>query len=208
MSSMYVEELNIGVEISAKDYILKCTRAFSILESMYGTPLNSPIPEQLKYDNFYAREVKLDEERLEELNNMSDKEIEDKIKDARESELEYMKIKIKTLEEKQGRYQDMIDKVEAWDTPKDRELYENIKSFAISQLTNAIRDDCHTDSLKDKVVELENKELPTVDEYRRTLVSNYVDRIQHSIRESQEYRETITERNKCLKILRDSLETL
>lgn len=134
-----------GMDITPKEYIMKCSRAFGALIEMKDKPLDSPIPEELKPDDYHPRQIEKIKKEIEKVKEEEQQKTQaqkerDYIRDYSKAYNEWQKSQddMKAME---NRYQDMIDKVSKWIPPTPD--HENLKKFALNQLIDSKEFDVH-----------------------------------------------------------------
>ena len=132
MPTGYTAEIYNG-NTSAKDYILRCARAFGALGFMRDEPFSAPIPEKVPEDTYPRECYEKARKRLEELKAMSEEDIH------RENVHTYEEVKAgwqRSWERnvaENARYDKVLEKVKAWDCSINPDLQE-LKNFALEQL--------------------------------------------------------------------------
>ena len=132
MPTGYTAEIFNG-NTSAKDYILRCARAFGALGFMRDESWDAPIPEKVPEDTYPKECYEKARKRLEELKAMSEEDIH------RENVHAYEEVKASWQRSwernvaENARYDEVLEKVKAWDCSINPDLQE-LKNFALEQL--------------------------------------------------------------------------
>jgi len=195
MPTGYTSDIYEGKNVTGKEFLMICARAFGIYE-----PFDAEIPEEFQPNDYHLRrleEVKNELERyrtmtIEEAKIITEREYEENIKYNKEQHEIYKNLK--------ERYLNVLSDVLQWQPPT--EDHVELKNFAIKQLENSIKFDCDG---KEKFYPLDvEKETP--EEYIKRNIDSCLRNITyHSEEYKKEVKKTLS-RNKWIKELRESLK--
>lgn len=199
MPTGYTSDIYEGKEVSGKDFVLKCARAFGALIQMRDEPLNTPIPNEFKPTSYHLKSIKQDKEQLEKYRNMSLEEAE------RQAETDYLlsvgnahEQRKRALEMK-SRYEKTLNEVKAWEIPSSE--HKELKEFAIKQLEESIQWDCNLKFCDPNLVVKLSPE-----EWLERKISMCEKNIKYHQEEHEKEIEHVNTRNKWINQLRESLE--
>lgn len=203
MPTGYTSKIYEGNEVSGKEFLMDCAKAFGACIMMRDDPANTPIPEEFKPSTYYAEQLnnaKIKLKRfqimtIEEATNIVEKRYRDKI-------AENKKIR-KERTEMKNRYLNTLADIYAWQPPTEEHV--ELKKFAIQQLEDSIKWDCGTDLDEYYPLDVE-KELPQ--EYIDNQIKSCFHDIQYYSEEQEKENKRVAGRNKWIKDLRESLEKL
>lgn len=139
MPSGYTADVMDG-KIDFPTFALRCARAFGATIMQRDENTSNP-PRHREYSDFYERMVKEDEAELARLAALSDEEIEQEFQNEVEETKKHNADSVSIAAERRVRYQDMIDKVNAWVPPTLDHI--KMRDFMIKQLTESIDWDCN-----------------------------------------------------------------
>lgn len=141
MPTGYTE--SISKEISFKEFVLKCSRAFGALIEMRDEPMDAPIPKEFKPSEYHLKAMREAARELERYNAMTEieagKECEKEYKQA----VRYEASSAKKNDELRQKYEAMLIQVKSWTPPTSE--HQGLKDFMIEQISSSIKFDCsHT----------------------------------------------------------------
>lgn len=143
MPTGYTADVVNGKITEAKDYILRCARAFGFLAFMRDEPLDAPIPDEIPKNTFYQKGHEIAKEELKKLEAMTPDDIHNAAEEAWRKGIESDDSVYKKWSEENARYEAMKQKVLQWNPPED---LLPLKDFAIQQLDISKEDlSWHTD---------------------------------------------------------------
>lgn len=138
MASGYTADIYEGKNVTLKDFMLRCARAFGACVMMRDEPLSTPIPERFEPDDYHLKQIERIEKELKELNDnpKTQEEWEEAYQKAYDEEINYyMERKFQKAKLKL-RYENMISAVSNWEPPtKD---HVDLKEFALKQLKESL----------------------------------------------------------------------
>lgn len=140
MPTGYTKEIYEGKEISAKDFIMRCARAFGACIEMRDESLNKKIPEQFETNDFYLQQIEATKRELEYYENMSIEQAQEFCDQEYEKEVQADKEYKNEKEQLEKRYKKILDEVTLWKPPSLD--HDNLKQFCINQLKISIKFDC------------------------------------------------------------------
>jgi len=195
MPTGYTLDLYDGKNITFKEFVMKCARAFGALISMKDESLNAPIPEHLEPSDYHLKEIEKAKKRLEEVNRWDEDRAEQEADRVYEKALKKRKEFIKKNSAIRKRYEDMLAKVLKWEPPSSD--HENLKQFMIQQLKDSIKFDCYTPEMPRRL---------SGEEYKQQEINNALSNIEYHSKEYAEEVDRVQRNNKWLQLLRDSLQ--
>ena len=145
MPTGYTSEIYNGKEMSAKEFIMRCCRAFGVAVHMRDEPLDVPIPEKLEpLSSYHPDKIAELKAQLEE--RMAHPIPKDKLEEEYQKELDKAYARhLETMAEKEAlaeRYKNLIKGVEAWTPPTPE--HEELKNFSLNQLKTSLEHDCRS----------------------------------------------------------------
>lgn len=141
MPSGYTHEIYEGKEVSAKEFILKCARAFGATVTMRDEPLDKEIPE-FEPSDYHLRAIEKAKQQLDTYKNMTIDEAEKELDESYAADVKRYYERIKEKTELQERYTKVLSEVGKWIPPT--EDHQALKEYAIDQLQQSIDFDCKT----------------------------------------------------------------
>ena len=196
MPTGYTSKIYNGEQVTGKEFIMTCARAFGALSSMRDESNDTPIPEELKLDTHYKDELDKAKQKLKEFQSMTKEEIQILID---KNYLETIEANNKYHNENlalRKRYENVIAEVEKWEPPSSD--HYSLKNYAIEQLKDSIRYDCNSDN-HSKGIKKENP-----DEYIQKQIDSCLWDIDYYQKEWDKEVKRNSERNLWIKQLRDS----
>lgn len=202
MPTGYTSDIYEGKDITVKDFISQCARAFGAYVMVRDEPLDAKVPDKFKPDTYHLKQLEKSKERLAQYQCMTTEEIEKKID---EDYHDMVKGNEKYYQEKiqlQKRYFNMLEKVEAWNPPTPE--HNNLKDFCIKQLNESIQFDCGS---LDKY-ESEKVKKQTPEEWINRRIESCLWDIEYHSKGWESEIKRVNERNAWIKQLKESLEKL
>lgn len=141
MPTGYTAAVQSGQITTLRDFALLCARAMGATIMMRDEPLGAPIPERFEPSSYYAKQKAEAEERLAALQAMTEEQYEEEARRIYHRGCVERDQRHFEMIEQVGRYNAMLAKVEAWETPA-----EGIRKFMIDQLRESIRHDSYTEA--------------------------------------------------------------
>jgi hypothetical protein len=198
MTNGYTDPIYEGKDITAKEYILRCARAFGATITMRDEPLDAEIPE-FKPGTYHLEQIEKLKNELQKYKSMTLDEARKIINEEYETAIKYIEKVIKEKNELKQRYMKVLKEVKAWNPPTDEHV--NLKNFAIEQLEQSIEWDCDTSYIR-------TPEKETPDEWLKRKISKIERDIAYHEKEWIEEVKRTKKRNDPTKQLKDSLESL
>lgn len=137
MPTGYTAAVQSGEVTELRDFALRCARAMGALVMMRDEPMSAPIPERFEPSRYNAERLAEAQAELNAVTAMSREEA------AAEADKDYH-IECAAFERRKAeraedarRYEEMIAKVEAWETKA-----EGIREFMLEQLRQSLDFDC------------------------------------------------------------------
>ena len=188
MPTGYTAKLYDG-EQDFKDFAIHCARAFNFLACMRDVPNDTPVPDKIRVDDYFLREIENEKQELERIKQESPAEYNERR--YQEKFDEYLK-SIKDMNDLRVRYNIMLDKVNNWNYPSE---FSELKDFMISQLQESIKYD---------VWDRNDKPSSNVD-YYSDAIKSCEDNIKYYQGEHQKVVDRANENNRLLKLFKESL---
>lgn len=199
MPTGYTYMIEENDDLTFKDFALKCSRAFGALVELRDTP-NAPIPEKFEISEYYYKNIKEDEEKLEFYKKIPLEEAEELINEEFKEKVDSLKRSINNKIKLLDKYNKMLLEVENWTPPTKKHF--GLKDFMVQQLKDSIEADCDY-SYDSKI--LDELELKTPHEYKAQKIKFYKESLEYSNKRLEEAKNGLESRNNWLKNLRDSL---
>lgn len=187
-------------EVSGKDFIKSCARAFGGLMHMRDEDSDAPwtlvdVDSQIKYSqDSLARSI----DRLNKLDAMTDEEIAETIEASYQNQIKENAEAVIKQKDLKARYEKVLKEVEDWQPPTDEHI--SVKEFAIDQLKKSIDYDCDYSYYEKPVTK------QTVEEYKTMMskiLNEGIDRDKKSIKEAVK---RVEEKNQWILKLQKSLK--
>ncbi|MDY8021095.1 hypothetical protein [Paenibacillus polymyxa] len=195
MPTGYTSDIYEGREVHAKDFILKCARAFGATIDMRDEPLNKEIP-VFKPSPYYSNSLDKAIEKLKYYQTMT---IEEATVFAEEAYLDSVAVHYKRLETTRllrKRYEDLLDEIDSWNHPTPDHL--ELKRFCIKQIKDSIKFDCDISFISPPIGK-------TPEEYIADGIKSAQSDIEYYTKEHKKEVERINERNRWVEELKSSL---
>lgn len=143
MPTGYTADLYEGKDVTFEEFVLNCARAFgAFIYQRDNDPKEAP--KLLEYDsgNWYEQSLKKALARRDELENMSEDEINRQYLAYVQEKTDYARDAEQRRAEMRVRYDSMLRKVKEWDVSDAKgTLIPNLKDFMIEQLESSIKFD-------------------------------------------------------------------
>jgi polyhydroxyalkanoate synthesis regulator phasin len=198
MPSGYTSPIYEGKNISAKEYILRCARAFGATIMMRDEPLDAEIP-VFEPDTYHLEQVEELKKELQKYKEMTLEEAQKILDEEYGATVKRIKTTIEKKNELKQRYMKILNEVKTWTPPTSEHI--RLKEFAIEQLEQSIDWDCDTSYLQ-----IPEKETP--EEWLKRKISKIEWDIAYHTKKWVEEVQRTKERNEWIKQLKDSLESL
>ena len=122
------------------EFAMRCARAFGALVEMHEMPLDAPIPESFKADNYHDKRLKEANDRLAVVINWTDRRAEQEALKSYEKALKAWELNGQKNAALRRKYDDMIADVKSWTPPTTDHVA--LKVFMIQQLEESRKFDC------------------------------------------------------------------
>ncbi len=196
MPTGYTYKIEEG--ISFQEYALQCARAFGACISMRDEPSDTPIPEKFEESSYYSKEVEKIKKKLEQLELLSEKELQEIIDNEYGDEIKNKQKQITKCKMLKKKYDKMLEEIIRW-TPPSIEHFE-LKHFMRNQI-NISYSDCDCEYWENKkIIKL------SVEQYRNEKKKELSKDLDYYMYNWKEETERVAKRNLWIKQLRDSLE--
>jgi len=200
MPTGYTSKIYAGEQVTGKEFIMTCARAFGALIEMRDEPMGAQIPEELKVDTYHEKQLEHSNQELNNYKNMSIEEAQELVDESYENKVEENKKYYNEKLELKNRYEKVLAEVEQWKLPSPE--HQNLKDYAIRQLEESILFDCgHIEDYAKEV----KKETP--EEYIQKQIDSCLWNIEYHQKEWDKEVKRTNERNLWIKQLRDSFKS-
>jgi hypothetical protein len=128
-------------KLTAREYLLSCSRAFGALIHLRDESFDSPIV--MREESTYHRDrLRVLNAELEEFNALTVEEAQAKMNAEYDAALRYYAERVDENKTTKQNYEDMLAQVEKWNPPTPE--HNGLKEFAISQIKESLAFDCYT----------------------------------------------------------------
>ena len=138
---------DIEKDITFQQFAMNCARAFGPLVSMRDESNDVPIPEEFIGSPYHANELRIAQEKLKTLENLSDEEIKEQAKKDFSEKMLHYEQELNRQTSLKTKYENMLTKVKQWE-PQTHDHIE-LKNFMIQQINSSIDFDCYRDLKND-----------------------------------------------------------
>jgi hypothetical protein len=199
MPSGFTDVVADGEITDRNKFLLRCARGMGALYELRDDPLDSPLPEKLSSSSsrHYADKIVECNKELKKLLRMSKREIELAWQKDTKTRYKAWEEQVEDVQLKKKRYQEMSAMVDTWNPPT--EEHEGLKKFALEQLLESERADCHSIGAKFQVDD-------TSQDWHNRRVESLEEDIVYYEKRKVEEDERNRHRNEWLRQLRDSLK--
>lgn len=189
-----------GTDHSLANYLLRCSKSFGYVSHMRDDASHSPLRMRESNVAFYQKRLKESKQELEKMKQTSLEEVSKEIQEIQDNFKRHQKELNQRKNEIKVRYEEMISKIKTWTPPS--AAHEKLKNYAISQLEQNMKFDCH-------ISKYEESESPvTPEEFK----SNRIDFLQRQIiqytSDIEEEKKFVNEANQWISQLKESLEKI
>ena len=125
-------------DITMREYVLTCARAFGACASIRDNALNTDIPEFV-VDTYHQRKFKEAQSNLNKYSLMNMDEVCKQMEEEKQIEIENILASIEKQSRLEERYNKMLSSLVDWYVETD---YDDLKKFAINQIHTAKEFDC------------------------------------------------------------------
>lgn len=140
MPSGYTYDITKNPSLTAREFILRCARAFGACIMQRDDDIGEP-PKRREPDRYHDNELKKAVARLGELLTMSNEQAQSIVDAEYTSELvRYDRDSVKCASDRAS-YARMRSRIAAWSPPTSE--HENLKKFMLEQIDESARWDCH-----------------------------------------------------------------
>jgi hypothetical protein len=195
MPTGYTAEIYDGKEVTFKDFVMECARAFGALITMRDDPSHTAIPEEFLPSMWNADELEKARARLAQVRSWDEEQSESESQKDYSEAMQHWHKRIIEMAELCLRYEAMLAKVQAWEPPTAN--HQGLKDFMIQQLESSIDFDCCYK------LDMPHK-LPGGD-YKAQQIKAAERDIQYHTAEQKKEVERTQERNAWVRALRESL---
>ncbi len=196
MPTGYTSKIYDGEQVSGKEFIMTCARAFGALVTMRDESLNVEIPEEFKPNFYYKDQLEKAKEELKKYTNMTIEEAKPFIEDNYNNKIIAKNNSIKENDNLKQRYETVLKEVEKWTPPSNEHI--GLKNYAINQLKESIKHDCNNYDY-----EIKNE---SPEEHIKNNIERCLKDIDYYTKEWNKEVERVEERNLWVKQLRESLK--
>lgn len=186
-------------DISFKEFVLSCARAFGALITMRDDSFDTPIPERFEPSDYHLKEQNKIKEEIEKVSKMDVIDARHEARKDYDREISYAKKRIDEMKGLKEKYQSMIMKVRAWQPPTPDHI--GLKEFMIEHIEKSIDWDCDIKYYANQKIRLVSGE-----KWLSEKMSSLTRDLQYHIDEYIKECERVESRNQWIKGLRNSLE--
>jgi hypothetical protein len=200
MPTGYTADIYEGKQVSGRDFILTCARAFGALVSMRDDSLDVQIPNEFIPSTYHKEALEQEQSRLNEIMALSEEDIEKKIEDDYQATLKSNELYYKKLTDLKARYESTLAEVKLWEPPTPDHIA--LKEYAIGQLQKSIEYDC---GRIEKYLEIPKK--PSTKEWLENRIESANWGIEYHTKSNEEEIRRAAENTDWVKALKESLKT-
>jgi hypothetical protein len=139
MSTGYTSIIEENPDVTFEEFVWRCARAFGAMIEMRDDRLDAAIPDEFPISSYHKDRLREAEEKLEELNSMSEAQATIRATHQYENEIEYYRKSEARKTDLKARYEKMRRQVDAWVPPSSEHV--NLKGFMLDQLDQSIKFD-------------------------------------------------------------------
>ncbi|MEK5167155.1 hypothetical protein NYE69_33275 [Paenibacillus sp. FSL R5-0527] len=195
MPTGYTSSIYNGEEVTVKDFVLKCSRAFGALVMMRDEPMDAEIP-VFEPSSYNLESLEKAKEQLKKLTSLSSEEVEKLAEEEYRNGVEEYQKNLKKRRELRSRYERLLAEVNAWNPPSSEHV--GLKEFCVKQLEESIDWDCDEKYLTPPV-------RLSGEEYRKSGIVKAHKEIAYYSNAHEEEVQRTNSRNLWVKQLKDSL---
>ena len=199
MPTGYTHKVQTGEITTLRDFAMTCARAFGFTITMRDEPSDAPIPDEFTPSQYHAEQLAKYQEQRHEIVALTEEQIAARIADVTRKTLKENVERIDKHFAAKANYDAMLAQVLKWKPPVE---LADMREFMIKQLQESIRFDCRHDPYQER--------LPVSDpkEYRESLLRELDDSIAYHKKEYAQEVARTNDRNRYLRMLRESLAAL
>lgn len=196
MPTGYTSDIYDGKNVSAKEFIIKCAKAFGANIALRDEGMDVEIPIYEPSD-YHIKQIEKTKENIKKLANMTDEEIQNEIEAAYNKKIEDNEKAVNRARVLENRYLLVLNDVQKWNPPT--EDHVKLKEYAIDQLTQSIKHDCSTSYITEPVKE-------TVNEYRISRLKYENENLEYHTKSYENEVQRTNEKNEWNRKLKESFE--
>jgi len=197
MPTGYTADLTKEQEVTFKEFLLNCARAFGACITMRDEPNGTPIPEEFKVSDYHKKELVEANAELENFNTLTNEDFERKAQECYEHECKEFTERENRNNFTNDRYNIMLKKVAAWIPPTPE--HQGLKDFMKEQIRSSISFDIYPPTQPKQM---------SAQQYRESTLACILNDIKYHANGYKEEVEKVSQRNKWVKDLRDSIKEL
>lgn len=152
-STGYTAGILDGSITSAKDYLLRCTRAFGIAIDLKDEPLSVPTPMNFVPDPIYTEQYERQLIRVHKIQKMNIEEMREEYHTSYSSNLRSAENFLDMMLEANAKFEPILTQVKAWNPP---EAFSGIKKFAIDQIEQCLYSQKWIDDAEREIKEIKD----------------------------------------------------
>jgi len=202
MPTGYTSDIYSGKEVSGKEFLMQCARAFGACITLRDEPMDAEIPEEFKPNDYHLKQIQKAKDELKKYQQMNNEDIKSAIDKEHREKITYNKEQLKNYSNMKNRYLNTLSEVLVWQPPTDQHI--GLKEFAVQQLKDSIKHDC--DGIE-KYYSLDVKK-ETPEEYIKRNIEKCLKDIDYHSKEHQKEIDRTNGRTQWVKDLRNSLQLL
>lgn len=199
MPTGYTCKVEDGEITELKDYLLSCARGFGAMIHMRDDSMDKQYEPKIVSD-YHLNALNKAKKEYEEFLTITNEEIQQKLDESYENEIESKKEGLAKFKVQKQRYEDMLAKVETWQEPT--EQHKKLKEFAIEQLKSSIDWDCSDSSEK---YYLEEPVKDTSEHYKTWKLNSLLADIKYHTEHYEKECKSVEESNKWVEDLVNSI---
>jgi hypothetical protein len=197
MPTGYTSDIYDGKDISGKEFLMLCARAFGATIMMRDDDLKTPIPENFEINSYYSTNLDKAKKELELYESMALNDAETLSKEEYNNNEVYRMNQIEKIMQMSKRYQTVLDFLLNWNPPTDD--HDNLKKFAIEQIKDSMEFDCEVSYYSTP------SKLLSGQEWLDEKIENLKDDVKRYEEDLEKEKDRVNGRNLWVKQLRESL---
>lgn len=195
MPTGYTAGVADGTITTFPEFAMRCARSFGALIEMRDSPSDAPIPDAFEPSTYHRERIAEARAELARLEAMTPEEIQAGAEEANREAMESWERRVREDCETRQRYEAMLTEARAWEPPSPE--HRGMKTFMVEQLEESIRYDA---------TKWERPEPETPEDWHSDRIAKAARDIAYHTEEDRKERERTAERNRWVRLLRESLE--
>lgn len=153
MPTGYTSDIYDGKDISFKDFVLQCARAFGACINQRDEDMRVK-PKKQKLDSYHLKELIKAKKELSEFNKKTIDNLKIEFENYKKNTLKQYEDSLSKRSKLADRYKKYIELSEKWNPPTSE--HQGLKNFIINQLQESLNFDCGGDYYNRSINELNN----------------------------------------------------